>query len=60
MCEALNLVNVVGNIYFTNLFLGGTFLSYGTDVMEFAETPTPDRVDPMTRIFPKMAKCTFR
>ena len=31
-CECLNLVNVVGQIYFMDLFLGGEFTTYGSEV----------------------------
>ena len=60
LCEALCLVVVVGNIYFTDLFLGGTFLKYGTEVINFPDMDPEHRVDPMTRIFPRVTKCTFR
>lgn len=52
-CELLNLVIAIGQIYLTDLFLDGEFLNYGIDVMSNEET------QPMTRIFPKMTKCTF-
>ena len=58
-CEILNFVNVFGQIYFTDLFLDGAFTTYGTDVLAMSETDALDGVDPMSRIFPKMAKCTF-
>lgn len=59
-CEALSFVIVIGNIYFTDFFLGGTFLKYGSDVIEFSDMDPMDRVDPMTKIFPTVAKCNFR
>ncbi|GAB6020612.1 hypothetical protein CHUAL_003287 [Chamberlinius hualienensis] len=58
-CEILNFINVVGQIYFMNMFLGGQFTSYGTDVIKFTETDQEDRVDPMIRVFPRVTKCTF-
>jgi len=30
--EFLNLLNVIGNIYFVDIFLGGEFSTYGTQV----------------------------
>ena len=42
-----------------DFFLGGEFTTYGTDVIAMTQKPSEDRVDPMSRIFPKMAKCTF-
>uniref|UniRef100_A0A2P2I4A3 Innexin n=1 Tax=Hirondellea gigas TaxID=1518452 RepID=A0A2P2I4A3_9CRUS len=59
-CEMLAFVIVVGNIFFTDYFLGGTFLTYGTDVINFVDMDAEDRIDPMTRLFPTVAKCNFR
>merc|ERR1711994_185052 len=52
-------INVVGQIYFMDFFLGGEFTSYGIDVLAMTEEPQEDRVDAMSRVFPKMTKCTF-
>jgi len=52
ICEALCLVVAVGNIYFTDYFLDGTFMTYGTEVINFPDMDPENRVDPMTRIFP--------
>ena len=51
-CQVLNLANTVGQIFFINTFLGGQFLTYGVDIFRVSE-------DPMSVVFPKMAKCTF-
>ncbi|KAK3923971.1 Innexin inx3 [Frankliniella fusca] len=59
LCEALNFANVVGNIFFMDLFLGGAFLSYGTDVIRFSGMNQENRTDPMIAVFPRMTKCTF-
>jgi hypothetical protein len=59
ICEALNLINVVGQFYFMDYFLDGHFSTYGSDVIRFAQMETEDRVDPMSRVFPKVTKCTF-
>lgn len=53
LCELLNFLIAIGQIYVTDLFLGGEFITYGIDVMRENEA------DPMTRIFPKMTKCSF-
>ncbi|XP_064457640.1 innexin inx2-like [Ornithodoros turicata] len=58
-CEVLNLVNVLGQIFFINKFLGGMFTTYGTDVIRFVNEDPAVRYDPMTKIFPKMTKCRF-
>jgi len=59
MCELLNLANVIGNIFFIDLFLNGTFLSYGSRVIQFSDMDQEDRFDPMIEVFPRMTKCTF-
>ncbi|KAK4311262.1 hypothetical protein Pmani_011948 [Petrolisthes manimaculis] len=58
-CEVLNFVNVIGQIYFTDRFLGYEFTTYGTKVVAFSEQEMGSRHDPMDEIFPKVAKCTF-
>lgn len=59
ICEALNFINVVGQIYFMDFFLDGEFTNYGADVIRFTEMEPEDREDPMSRVFPKVTKCTF-
>ncbi|XP_015588498.1 innexin inx2 [Cephus cinctus] len=59
-CEFLNFFNVVAQIYLLDLFLEGQFTKYGPAVAAFATETNPfQRVDPMARLFPKVAKCTF-
>merc|ERR1719322_2190122 len=58
-CEFLNFVNVVLQIYFMDFFLGGEFTSYGLDVINMTELEPDQREDPMSRVFPKVTKCTF-
>jgi len=58
-CELLNLVNVFLQIYFTDVFLGYQFTKYGREVFAVSEEDLNNRVDPMHKVFPKVAKCTF-
>ncbi|XP_003427733.1 innexin inx3 [Nasonia vitripennis] len=58
-CEALNFINVVGNIFFVDTFLGGAFLTYGSDVVKFSNMNQEQRSDPMIEVFPRVTKCTF-
>ena len=58
-CEFLNLVNVIFQICLTNTFLGYTFSEYGLEVLSFTSEDPENRVDPMSRVFPRMTKCTF-
>ncbi len=57
--EFLNLVNVVANIYFVDIFLGGEFSTYGSDVVRFLDADPETRIDPMAVVFPRVTKCTF-
>lgn len=40
-------------------FLGGAFLTYGTEVIKFSNMNQEQRYDPMIAIFPRITKCTF-
>lgn len=55
LCEVLNFINVLMQIYLTDWFLGGTFLGLGKAVEEH----TPGEVDPLDVVFPKVTKCVF-
>lgn len=59
ICDALNFVNVIGQMYLINKFLGGVFMTYGTDVLKWNEADPEDRTDPMIDIFPRVTKCHF-
>jgi hypothetical protein len=60
LCEVLNFVNVVGQMFLTNTFLGGEFTTYGPEVIKFANMNEANRTDPMIEIFPRMTKCSFQ
>lgn len=59
LCEFLNLVNVICNMIMIDAFLGGTFLTYGTEVLKFTQLNQENRTDPMVEVFPRVTKCTF-
>jgi len=59
LCEILCLINVIGQIYFTDMFLGYEFSTYGWDVLSVTAGNPEDRADPMNMVFPKVTKCTF-
>lgn len=59
-CEILNFINVICNIYFLDLFFGGSFMTYGLDVIKFSNMNQEIRVDPMIAVFPRVTKCTFQ
>ncbi|CAM1299206.1 Inx2 (predicted) [Pycnogonum litorale] len=59
VCEIVNAVNVLSQIWLVDAFLEGEFTTYGIKVIEFAKMNQEDRTDPMIRIFPRVTKCTF-
>lgn len=58
-CEVLNFVNVIGQMFLMDRFLGGTFTTYGLAVLGYTEMDSADRPDPMAVVFPKITKCSF-
>lgn len=50
---------VSGQMFLIDRFLGGTFLTFGLDVIRFMEDDQEIRVDPMIFVFPRMTKCSF-
>jgi len=48
ICETLNFINVIWQMFFINYFLGGEFMTYGSDV--FHMTQLENRVDPMAKV----------
>jgi len=55
----LYLVNVIGQIFFTDCFLGYEFSTYGVSAASFVETEEEGRTNPMSKVFPRVTKCTF-
>lgn len=60
LCELLNLMNIIAQIFFIDYFLDGEFKTYGIQVLQFTQMQPEVRIDPMARIFPKVTKCSFR
>ena len=58
-CEVIAFVNVVLQIYVIDVFLGGSFSSFGLDVLRHSDMNPDERTDPMIRVFPRMTKCNF-
>ncbi|XP_023237367.1 innexin inx2-like [Centruroides sculpturatus] len=59
LAEFMNFLNVVGQMFLMNRFLGGEFSSYGHLVLQFTEWDWTARYDPMIKVFPRLSKCTF-
>ena len=47
-------VNVVGQILFTDCFLGWEFSTYGASVLSLLELDQEERIDPMSKVFPRV------
>jgi len=63
-CEVLNIFIVISQLFLTNRFLGGNFLTYGSDVYQYyslpaEETTLEDVHNPMCEAFPRVASCTY-
>jgi len=58
-CEVLNFVNVIGQMFLMDKFLGYEFSTYGLSVIGYTETDPQDRPDPMAVVFPKVTKCSW-
>jgi len=52
------MVNISGNIYITNKFLGESFLTYGIEVFKYNQI-RGYQSNPMEIIFPRLTKCNF-
>lgn len=50
ICEVFNFINVIGQIYFIDLFLDGEFRNYGSQVVAMSNLDPEDRVDPMSLV----------
>ena len=59
LAHSLYLINVIGQIFFTDCFLGYEFSKYGIYAASFVEMEEEGRTDPMSRVFPRVTKCTF-
>lgn len=60
ICEVFNFINITAQIFFVNFFLDGEFTTYGIDVLKLSELDVELRTDPMSRVFPKVTKCSFK
>ncbi|XP_076632769.1 innexin 7 isoform X2 [Colletes latitarsis] len=56
LCEVLNFINVLSQIYFTDWFLGGAFMGLGQTISDSSRNNV---MDPLDVTFPKVTKCIF-
>ncbi|XP_068235261.1 innexin inx3-like [Palaemon carinicauda] len=60
VCEALNLVNVLLQMFIMDKFLGGMFWEYGTKILSLMSADDAERHDAFITTFPRLTKCTYR
>lgn len=58
-CEWLNLINIVGQIFFLNAFLGKDFAFYGIYAIMFQQKLRENLKNPMDRVFPTITQCSY-
>lgn len=56
LCEVLNMLNLLLQIYLTNVFLSGQFYTLG---LKFMEDDFTGNMDVLDTVFPKVTKCDF-
>eukprot|EP00091_Calanus_sinicus_P010951 TRINITY_DN2502_c0_g1_i1.p1 TRINITY_DN2502_c0_g1~~TRINITY_DN2502_c0_g1_i1.p1 ORF type:complete len:407 (+),score=75.11 TRINITY_DN2502_c0_g1_i1:99-1319(+) len=56
--EMINLMNVIIQIFYINKFIGGRFLDYGSQILNYYNH-IDIGIDPMVEVFPKVTKCQF-
>jgi len=60
LAHCVYLINVVGQMFFTDAFLGNEFSKYGlASAISQLDLEPSDRIDPMSEVFPRVTKCTF-
>ena len=57
-CEVLNFINVLAQVYITDLFLGGAFMNLGQNIVDHNGNANVT-MNPLDVVFPKVTKCTF-
>ena len=58
LCEIINLMNIIFQIFYINKFIGGKFLDYGSRIFAYNQH-IDTNIDPMDDVFPKITKCQF-
>lgn len=59
-CELLNAINIVGEIFFVDTFLGGEFTEYGGNVMQQIGLDPENRTDPMSYVRSSILTCNYQ
>jgi len=59
ICEILNFVNVIGQMFLMDKFLGYEFSTYGLQVLSYTEMDAADRPDALAVVFPKECRTSI-
>jgi len=59
-CEALNIIALVFNFCLIDVFLGGRFTAYGSDVIHYSMQKDDNVENPMCSAFPTLTACKFK
>ena len=60
LCDVLNVIVIILNVFFIDWYLSYNFFLYGPQSVEYMATPPESRgLDPFNILFPKMTKCTL-
>jgi len=59
-CEMLAFSISLGNLFFTDAFLGGSFFAYGRGALTYIVSDPRDIDNPLNQVFPKVTKCFWR
>lgn len=58
-CEIMYLIHLLLEFWFTDLFLGGSFVALGFEWLRYNHHIENPMYDPLVRVFPRLAKCNF-
>lgn len=59
LANLLFLANVIMNMYLMDIFLDREFSTLGLQVTSYIQDDQTLRADPLSRVFPRMTKCTY-
>jgi len=59
-CEVLNIIALIFNFCLIDVFLGGRFAAYGSDVVKYSIEKDINAENPMCSAFPTLTACIFK
>jgi len=58
-CEFLYFINLIAQVWFTNIFLSGQFTKLGLEWLTYNHEQLDNKYDPLIKVFPRLTKCSF-